>query len=219
LVTIDGPDGLRWDSGWKSPGIFLFPEQKNTRVNFTLKRKLFEQMQPSRVKRRLSVAFTLFQDKNRRQFVVPRGEFALSNVGLCSVLSAYVPSIHCLAPLRQPSFLLMTTDMSANTCPLGEGESPASPGEIARGWTQNGGSEPAEFGISPVTSFNLYLSNWNGSNKRLGDGICPGTTVVLSNPEPVLSNQIALQMEAFRLAEYRQAPLQFTFGHVQGKSR
>ena len=221
FVTIDAPDGLRWESGWKSPGIFLFPEQKDTRVNFTLKRKLFERVvQSSQVKLRLSVAFTLFQDKNRRPFVVPRGEFALPNVGLCSVLPAYVPRIQCLAPLRQPSFLLMTTDMSKNTCPLGEGESPASPGDIARGWTQNGGSEPAEFGISPVTSFGLYLSNWNGSSdRRLGDGICPGTTVVFSSPEPVLSNQVTMQMEGVHLADYREKPLRFTFGNVQTKSR
>src|SRR6266498_1320667 len=220
LVAIDAPDGLRWDSGWKSPGIFLFPEQKNTRINFTVKRRLFERIRSSRVRVRLSVAFTLFQDKNRRQFVVPRGEFTLPNVGMCFVQAAYVPNIHCLAPLRQQSFLLMTTDMSKNTCPLGEGESPINPGEIARGWTQNGGTEPAEFGISPVTTFDLYLSNWNGSsNRRLGDGICPGTTLVLSNPEPVLRNQIALQAESVRLAEYRQTPMRFTFGNVQTKAR
>jgi hypothetical protein len=220
FVTIDAPDGLRWDSGWKSPGIFLFPEQKDTRVNFTLKRKFFKRVQSSQVKLRLSVAFTLFQDENRRPFVVPRGEFAVPNVGLCSVLPVYVPRIECLAPLRQPSFLLMTTDMSKNTCPLGEGESPWSPGEIARGWTQNGGSEPAEFGISPVTSFGLYLSNWSGSsNRRLGDGVCPGTTVVFSNPEPVLSNQVTMQIEGVHLADYREKPLRYTFGNIQIKSR
>ena len=170
FVTLDAPDGLRWDSGWKSPGIFLFPEQKNTRFSFNLKRKFFERVQSSQVRLRLYVAFTLFRDKDRRQFVVPRGEFALPNAGLCSVQAAYVPNIQCLGPLRRPSFLLMTTDMSANTCPLRKGESPANPGEIARGWSQNGESDPAEFGISPVTSFSLYLSNWNGSsNRRLGD--------------------------------------------------
>ncbi len=220
LVTIDAPDGLRWDSGWKSPGIFLFPEQKNTRVDFTLKRKLFERMQSSRVNLRLYVAFTLFRDKDRRQFVVPRDKFVLSNVGLCSAEPGYVPTIHCLAPLRQPSFLLLTTDMSAYTCPLGKGESPASAGELARGWSQNRGSEPAELGISPVATFNLYLAHSNGSsNKRLGDGICPGTAIVLSNPEPLFRNQIALQADGVRLAEYRLQPLRLTFGNVQSTSQ
>jgi len=213
LITIEAPNGISWDSGWRSPGMFLFPEQKRTQIDFTLKRSLFERMKSAPVRLRISLAFTLFQDKNRRQFVTPHGKFAISNLGLCTAGSGYVPRIHCLAPLRGPSFLLITADMSGNTCPLSEGESPASPGEIARGWTQNGGSEPAEFGISPVKEVDLYLSDWNNP-KRRGSGICPGTPLVLSNPEPVHQNQGDVHIDNVRLGDYQQGSLRITMGNV-----
>jgi hypothetical protein len=214
LVTIEASNGLRWDSGWKSPGIFLFPDQKSTQIDFTLKRDLFERLKLTPAVVEVSLAFTLFHDKDREDFVTPHGKFQVSGVGRCTAEMQFLQKIQCLAPLRGPSFLVITADMSATTCPLLEGETPASPGEIARGWIQNGGSEPAEFGISPVKEVDLYLSYWNRYSKRRGPGICPGTPIVLSHPELVLRNQTALHLDGVRLAEYRQQPLSVEFGGV-----
>jgi hypothetical protein len=219
LVTIEASNGLHWDSGWRSPGIFLFPDQKSTQIDFTLKRDLFERLKLTPARVEISLAFTLFHDKDRRDFVTPHGKFPISGVGLCTAEMQFLQRIQCLAPLRGPSFLVITADMSASTCPLLEGETPASPGEIARGWIQNGGSEPAEFGISPVMEVDLYLSYWNRSSKQRGPGICPGTPIVLSNPELVLRNQTALHVDGVRLAEYRQQPLSFEFSGVSIRHR
>jgi hypothetical protein len=213
FVSVDAPGGVKWNSGWKSPGLFLFPEQKNARIDFAMQRKVFDRLQSTPVDLRFSVAFTLFHDGDQQSLVLPRGEFAISDGALCSIDRGYAPNIRCRAPLRRPPFLLMTTDMANATCPLQKGEVPPSPGDIARGWTQNGDSGPAELDITPVVTFNLYLSHSNGgfSTKFAGNGVCPGSRVLLSNPTPGIRNQFVLKLDGLRLGEYREQPLRFTF--------
>ncbi len=219
MVALEAPDGFKWNSGWKSPGLSLFPNRKSTRIDFSLKRSVFEHVRHSQATFRLSLAYTLFRDTNRRGFVTPSGVFVMADVGLCSTESRYSRGIHCLAPLRRPKSLLISADMSMSTCPLLEGESPASAGEIARDWTRSGGSEPAEFGISPVKTVDLYLLDWNGAADRRSNGICPGTPLILSNPEPVHRNQIALQIDGVRLSDYRLPSAKFTIGSISIKTR
>jgi hypothetical protein len=219
MVDLEAQDGLHWNSGWKSPGLSLFPDQKSTRIDVTLKRSAFERLRSSPVRLRLSIAFTLFHDTNRREFVTPAGVFIMKDVGLCSTESIYSRGIHCLAPLRRPKSLLLSADMSMSTCPVPEGESPATHGEIARDWTRGSGSEPAEFGISPLKTVDLYLTDWNGAASRRSTGICPGTPFVLSNPEPVGRNQFALQIDGLRLSDYRLPSPKFTLGSVSIRAR
>jgi hypothetical protein len=211
MLAVETPEGLRWNSGWESPGIFLFPSQRSTQISFKIKKDFFERAKSSSVNGRISLALTLFRDRDRREFVTPHGEFAMPEVGLCSAEWVFYQRIHCRAPLRGPSFLLMTTDMSATTCPLRDGESPANPGEIARGWSQNGDSDPAEFGISPVKTLDLYVSDQASSTKRRSAGICPGTPLILSHPELVQRTQIELEFSRLHLPDYRYSygPLMF----------
>jgi hypothetical protein len=218
MVDLETPDGLQWNSGWKSPGLSLFPNQKVVRIAFQLKRSVFDHLRTSPATLRLSVAYTLFRDSNRREFATPSGRFAMTDVGLCSAESTYSRGIHCLAPLRRPQSLLISADMSKSTCPLLEGESPANAGEIARDWTRSGGSEPAEFGISPVKAVDLYLLDWNEAEKRRSSGICPGTPLVLSNPQPLRRNRIALQVDRVRLSEYLLPSVKFTIGGISLRS-
>ena len=128
LFRIESLNGVQWDSGWKSPGLFLFPEQDRSQIGFALKKNLFERFKSSPVKVQVSLALSVFHDQNARELVTPAGSFLLPEVGRCSAEGGYFRRIHCLAPLRGPSFLLMRADMSKNTCPPAKGESPRSPG-------------------------------------------------------------------------------------------
>ena len=201
-ITLETSSGVRWDSGWQSRGFLLFPEQKGADVSFTLKADLFKRMQASSAKVRLVFAFTLLHDRNQQEFVVPQGQFDLVGIGHCFVDAGYVSDLKCLAPLREPGSLLITTEASKSTCPH---ERTSPPAGIARDWMQHGGSEPAEFGISPVQSFNIYVSG--GTNNA---GICAGTLLVLSKPETVVSGQTEIQANDVPFAQYREKPLRFT---------
>jgi len=202
-IKFETPSGARWDSGWQSRGFLLFPERKGTDVSFTLKADLFKRIQSSAAKVRVFFAFTLLHDGDQHEFVVPEGQFDLVDVGHCFVEGGYVPALKCLAPLRGPGSLLITTDASKSTC---RHEATSSPEGIGRDWIHNSGSEPAELGISPVQSFNIYVSG--GTNNA---GICAGTPLVLSKPETLVSGQTEIQANDVPLAEYREKPLRFTF--------
>ena len=204
-VLLEAPNGLRWNSGWVSYGqTELFPDQWGTQVSFTLKKAFFEQVKSAPVRARISLALAEYRDKNRRDFVTPRGEFLMSDVGVCSADKAYKREIHCRAPLRTPSSMLITSDLSANTCPAREGESRAENRLIVRDWYQNSDSGPAEFGISSVKNVDFYLwvRNHNGARPVVA-GICPGTPLLISNPEFVRSIGTELEINSLRLADYR----------------
>ncbi len=203
MVSLEAPNGSRWNSGWESPGISLFPDQKSTQVSFTLRKSFFERVKAYSVKARISLAFSVYRDKNQREFVTPHGEFLMSDAGLCSAEGSYRRAIHCRAPLRTPSSMLITSDLSATTCPVREGESRAEAREIARDWHQHSDSGPAEFGISPVQNFDLYLWPRHESAWRIVSGICPGTPLIISSPELVQRTRTELEISGLRLADYR----------------
>lgn len=202
-VSLEAPDGSRWKSGWVSTGRSLFPDQRTTEISFSLKKNFFEQVKSYSVKTRISLALNVYQDKNRKEFVTPRGEFLMSDVGFCSADESFVREIHCRAPLRTPSSMLITSDLSATTCPAREGESRAETREIVRDWHQNSESGPAEFGISPVKNFDVYMWDRNESTRRMVAGICPGTPLLISNPTFVRSIGTELEINNLRLADYR----------------
>jgi hypothetical protein len=212
MIDLKAANGLSWNSGWMSSRQDIFPETRETRIDVMLKKKVLERMSSSTVKASIALVFTLFHDANRRNFVVPSERFDMEDVGSCFSGGAFTRVIHCLGPLRGPRSLLITTDVSENTCPLNKGESPADPGEIARGWSRNNDSEPAEFGISPVKTVEFYVSvtGTYGSVSRRSAGLCPGTPVVLSNPQPVRRNQTAIEVDNLRLPDY-QPKLDSTF--------
>jgi len=200
-VSLEAPNGLRWNSGWESPGISLFPDQKATQIDFNLKRKFFERVKSYSVKARIALALTVYRDKNRADFVTPPGEFAMPDLGFCSA-GTYLREIHCRAPLRTPSSMLITSDLSATTCPAREGESRADNREIVRDWHQNSDSL-AEFGISPVKNIDVYLWDRHDGARRLVAGICPGTPLIISSPKFVRSTRMELEINSLRLADYR----------------
>ena len=209
MVAIEAPDGLHWNSGWRSHGWSLFREDKGTSFHFTLKKKLFERIKSLAVKGNISLALTVYRDQNRREFIVPRGAFVIPGVGFCTTGGlSYQPQIECRAPLRTPSSVLATYDISQTACPVREGDSRAKPGEISRDWERNSDSGPAEFGISPVKTIR-FLTVFNASNARAVAGLCPGTPIVLSNPEPIGRTRIDVDLTGLRLVDYRIPQVRF----------
>jgi hypothetical protein len=207
MVSLEAPDGSRWKSGWESLGTSLFPDQKSTQVGFTLKKSFFDQVKSYPVRARISLALTVYRDQNRREFVTPLGAFLMPDVGFCSAETSYLRGIHCRAPLRTPSSLLITADLSATTCPAREGESRAGTREIARNWHRSSDSGPAEFGISPVEKLDLYVGAQHA--EQTISGICPGTPLIISSPEFVRHSRTELEFNDFRLADYRLPQVRF----------
>jgi hypothetical protein len=175
-------------------------------------------MQSSPVNLRIAVAYTLYRDGDKRQFVIPGGTFELAGMGGCSAQPMF-RKVQCLAPMRKPDSLLITSELSAGTCPVLEQDTPAKPGEIARGWIQGDPSALAEFGISPVKSVDLYVTISNRVKGWGSMGLCPGTPVVLSHPVSVASNRTEMQFSGVQLGTYRQLPLNLSHTSVRFTSQ
>ena len=125
-VSMDTAEGSHWNSGWKVFAGEVFPEQTRTQLDFSMKRDEFLRMQSSPVNLRIAVAYTLYRDGDKRQFVIPAGRFGLAEVGWCSTQEMF-RKVQCMAPMRRPVSLLITSELSAGTCPVLEQETPRRP--------------------------------------------------------------------------------------------
>ena len=204
-AAIESSGGVRWNSGWRRVNNTIFPEEHRTWFLFTMKKELFDRIKSSPTKIHLAVAFTIYHDQSRTEFVIPQGEFRMLDVGLCTTESPFQRGLSCRAPLRGPAFLLVTADAVDSTCPAIDGGSQNERRGTARAWDINTWSGPAEFGINPVNSFYLQLrpSQAVDMNWARGAGLCPGTRVVLSSPVREKSNRLELDLGELRLYDYR----------------
>lgn len=204
IVTLTNAKGFRWDSGWKTDSQWLFPEQKTANLFFQIERSIFDQLNPGPVTARLFLSFTLYRGRNRQQFVVPSGKFSLPEVGICATEPQYSQGIRCLAPLRRPVFLMVTSESATGTCPL-EGTETSRPNGIFLHAFVQGGPGPAEMGISSVRQVNISLSDWNWfAGRVVNPRVCPGTPLTLSNPEETGRRGMELQIDNLSLNDFRQ---------------
>jgi hypothetical protein len=202
IVTLTNADGFRWDSGWKVESLSIFPDQKKAQISFDLKQNAFDRLKSAPVTAHLLLAFTLYHSRNQREFTVPNGEFAWPDVGLCFSETQYWNRVRCRVPLRKPTSLLITSETAASTCPVLRTSKPPKPGVFAHA-TVWGDSDPAEMGISPVHEVDIYLTDWDQSDSSATyPGVCPGTPLVLSDPEMVGRSRLELDLENLSLADY-----------------
>lgn len=203
IVTLTNSAGVHWDSGWKVQNRLLFSDQKPFFLDLQIPRRNFDQLKPSPLSAHILLAYTFYRNQNQRTFVVPNGNFSLPELGNCTVGTDYLrrinntygPGVSCLAPIRRPEFLLITSEVAANTCPAPR---PTEFGPIVRGVIQ-GGSGPVESIITPVTQIYLNLTNWETQNSYPGP--CPGTPLTLSNPVVAANNRIEFHLDNVTLAD------------------
>ena len=199
MLTIEAPDGQRWNSGWKHAGLRLLPNQQRALIDFEVKKEFFDKIKSSDVKARIAFALTTFHDKDAKQVIATDSEFAVPGFGSCSIERGYSRnSLQCRYPFRSP-FLLVNIASSTTTCPSTEDE-PVPPGKNAHYFSGSTDAGP----ISPVETLNLYFWNWDGlSDYRSTPRVCPGTPLVFSFPEPVQRTRSELEMSRFHISDYR----------------
>jgi hypothetical protein len=208
-LTLTNAQGGHWNSNWQGGGSLLFPDHKSFRISFYMKKEDFDRMKSSPVSAKLLLAFTLYRDKNQRPFVVPPGEFALEDFGWCTAAPVHDSRIECRAALHSPSWLLVAATASASTCPALPAEVAPNRGGVGHQFLRD--DSPADPGISPVTEFQVSVSDW--SNRYAANaysGICPGTPLTLSTPEQLSSRRLELTFDNLSLADYQQSKIKPT---------
>ena len=197
-LTLEGPNGSRWNTGWKYTSLRLFPTTPSTQMDFEVSRKFFEKIKSGDVRARIGLALTVFHDKDIREVTATEGEFPLPGVGLCSIEPGYsTNSLRCRYPFRMPS-LVMKLSSSSSTCPA---SNPAAPqGKIARIF--DGGTDAGP--ISPVGIGNIYFWSWDEtSDAGSTPSVCVGTPLTYDFPETVQRAGQEVEIDRLHVADYR----------------
>jgi len=103
--------------------------------------------------------------------------------------------------------MLLSSKSEKITCKPGENEKPLPAGIIAYGWVYGYSLLGAEFGINPVSTRELELSDF-GELKvdRSRGGVCPGTPLTIYTSWPWQdgpSYRSDLEIDGIRLADYK----------------
>jgi hypothetical protein len=211
-VSLDSADGAHWNSDWRPSGTTIFPEQEQVSLPFTLKKELYERIKVQPVKAVISLALSSYRDEDKHNFVVSDGRFSLPEGGLCMAEASFSRTLNCQFPLRGPSSLLMTGDLSETTCPARRDEIRAPAGTLSREWLRNPDSAPAEFGIDPIVNSAIYFRPSNILDRSWITGVCPGTPVALSHPRWMRRFRITLELSGIRLSDYFSEPGRIPIG-------
>jgi len=201
ILKLQNSSGQRWDSGWQYGGLTFFPEQKVMSPRLDVTEDVLDKLKSSPISADLMLAFTLYRDTNPRPLVVPRGEFLFPGLGFCSAGSGPISALSCRIALRRPTFLMVSSDMAAGTCPLSKDEVAPAPGQIVRAFIR-GTPNPADPELSPVITDGITF--WQASNSRMS-GICPGTPLTVSNPEEAGRSSVDIHIDKAWFAAYMQA--------------
>jgi hypothetical protein len=201
-VTIQGPGGQHWSSGWRRDGGILLPEHRHYLARVTIDRDFFERVKSVPVNVDITFALAPARATEAIRVVARTAPFALPGEGRCSLASIGLEGMECIFPLKIP-FLLMSVKSDEVTCAPGRGEAPLPPGTIGYAWIWGlipGGAEPA---ISPVHDY--PVSFWTqGQVKPRSLQVCPGTPLtVLANWEDLQRARMHVQIHGIRLVDYK----------------
>lgn len=204
LVEIEGPDGLRWNSGENVYSSFRFPDQSHPDAWFVVDKGFFELVKSSSVKLHIWFALTTVKAKEVRRIVLASNEFTAPGGALCSISPEPYGSnlLRCRSPLKPP-FLLVTMLSEETTCPVRWAERTVPPRTIFSAGQQSPGSAPAEIGFDPVKLFSLSFSPRAQTMETLFAHLCPGTPLTYRVLEEAQFTRSELTIDGIRLAEYR----------------
>jgi len=199
-VSIQAPDGRQWSSGWHAAGPVLLADRPHSQEDLTIDQSFFEQVKSVPVKVHISFALTLFEGKEARRIVAEASQFSVPGNGRCWLASRWSNELLCSFPLRKP-FLLLSGSAEETTCAAREDKELLPAGAIGYSWQWNQSSDPAEFGISPVQSTVLYLSDWGEAVSR--EYVCPGTPLTFTTLQETQRIRSELDIDGIRLAHYQ----------------
>jgi hypothetical protein len=202
-ITVEAPDGFHW-SGIVSfgPGNFS-PGLTRSSLGFDLPTAVYTRLQANPVTLRITLPMTLLQatKATRVSIPAPGQEVVVPDYGVCGFepeRSAAAP-LRCRSAFRQPRITSATAQAGQVPCSAPYNELRFWGGQAP--WSGLSDSEPAEFSIGPVASWEvgiaapLPIGSKNGSEWHL----CTGDTVTFTQYEPVRRLQTTVTIANFQL--------------------
>jgi hypothetical protein len=206
-VTLQAPGAARWTSVWQATGQDRFsPGERVANARFTMPRAVYDNLKGKPLNVQVTFALTQARAANVEQFPLGQGDFAVPGVGVCTPF-AYTPEgpdefrgLGCRAPLRQPELTLVRTAWHTAPC---SGTSP-NPDDTVQtaAWIGSIERDPAEFGIVPVWSSGVNLTNqlvMESNHVTKVRRLCPQTPVTFTRYTMTARTQAAFSIDSFQL--------------------
>jgi hypothetical protein len=206
-VSIESPNGLRWNSKWRSIPKYYRPETSRSFIDIPIDEKFLDRVNATSVT--VTVTFALIQLHAGTPVSTQMADqnFALIG-GICSFPGAFGSFPECRFPMSGPKLAFVSTHWTDGPC-LQTQYSPA-PSALANAWVGTIDPGPAEFGLDPVKVKPLFFPS--PSETHHPNSICPDTPITAVPYSVVRRLQTTLAIPNLDLTKY-------TVDHFYGSTR
>jgi len=206
-LTVDAANGSHWTSPWQASNNQQYlPDTSESWMTLQVSRAFFDQVRSTPVTLHFTVALTRVQAGNVTSIPLPTQDFSVPDFGNCSPQADFFHSqffgIACRFALHQPRLTYISAHWADSPCSASQPDlNTGVQGDAWIGSLENG---PAEFGIAPIRSQSIVLSNGTKveGSKSESRHLCPGTPVTFTQYNFVGRTQYDFTIPDFRLPTY-----------------
>ena len=187
------------DKQWQYGGEAIWPEDQTKALSYSIDRKVYEKLKDQKLRLRIELAFSQYQDAEPRTFVIPYGTFADNNLGRCRLFQAY-SELKCLQAISTPGYIARF-DPQASDCSVPEREENLPIAPVAYAWNLPTDEDFLDPELSPVADYSIWfreasIAPPSGQKQPTGFRsvrLCPGTEIRLSRP--ILTHEFRIQLD------------------------
>jgi hypothetical protein len=196
-VSIEAPNGLRWNSDWQGIKQGFLPNTVRSLIDIPIDPKFLNRVQATPVT--VTVSFALVQLRADAAVTTQAAEqgFVFPGGGICFASNLRSAFPVCRFAMSEPKLTFVTSHWSDGPCT----QAPSTSGTLGDGWLGNIDPSIAEFGLDPVKITALTFSN-QPRDPRHPTFICPGTPITATPYSIVRRFQNTLTLPNLDLTKY-----------------
>jgi hypothetical protein len=205
-LTLVAPDGTQWTSDWQGMSAVLNHNDSGTVDASALHlrslgtvvqvdRTFWDKFKDVPINLQVEVASTLLRDHVGATFISNQEEFKIQNVGTCVVSQLSEILISCRSPLAATPMVGMSVRLFKNCG--GERDSSA-PIYQSYAWWPDSEQWSGEFGLNPVSQFNLFASHEVAGQALTA---CADSTFTVHLPEKIRRFRVQKDFSGVKLAD------------------
>jgi hypothetical protein len=207
-LTVDAANGSHWTSPWQARNNQQYlPGTSESWITLLMSRAFFDQVRSTPVTLHFTVALTRVQAGKVTSIPLPAQDFSVPDFGNCSpqgdLFHSQFFGIACRFALHQPRLTYISARWADSPCSASQPD--LNTGVQGDAWIGSLENSPAEFGIAPILSPSIMLSNGTKveGNKSESRHLCPGTPVTFTQYNLVGRTQYDFTIPDFRFPSYQ----------------